>query len=141
MEIDEKLENLKKEISNHEQRISELESLLQKNPKVAKKKISIKEFILSKKPKKEVQKTLVVGYYLEKYELLTSFNAKDLKEGFRNAKEKIPKNINYKVIKNIEEGYMMESKEKKDNFKAWTLTDSGEKFVENNFENDRRKNS
>jgi 5-bromo-4-chloroindolyl phosphate hydrolysis protein len=132
--VSEEVSQIKRKLEEHEERISRLEKLLETKPKDVQKKLSIREFILSKNPKDEVQKTLAIGYYLEKYEDLTSFNAKDLENGFRSAKEKIPGNINYKVIRNIQKGYMMEAKEKKEKLKAWYLTNSGEKYVENNFE-------
>lgn len=120
---------LVKMMEDHEKRISNLESLFKSKPNTTKRE-SIKEFILSKRPEGEVQKTLVIGYYLEKYAGMTMFNVDDLEKGFMEAKEKIPENINLKVIKNIEKGHMMELSEKKDSKKAWTLTNTGEKFVE-----------
>lgn len=125
-------EEISKILKDHEMRISQLESLFRSKPESVKKNLSIKEFILSKSPKYDVQKTLVIGYYLEKYDGLSSFNVKDIENAFRAAKETVPDNINYKIFKNIEKGYMMESKEKKDNLKSWTLTNSGEMFVESN---------
>ena len=130
-------DDIKKQLENHEVRISKLEKLLSIKPEVTKKGISIKEFILQKNPKDEIQMTLAIGYYLEKDRNFASFNVKDLETGFRSAKEKPPKNINYKVIKNIEKGYIMEVEDKKDNLKAWILTNSGEKYVENNFEKEK----
>lgn len=125
---------IKKKLEEHEKRIFQLESLFHDKPETAKKKISVNEFILSKKPNDDIQKTLAIGYYLEKYEGLSSFNAEDLKSSFKTSKVvKAPKNINYKVIKNIEKGYMTESKEKKDKKKAWILTNSGEGYVKNGF--------
>ena len=100
------------------------------------KKISIKEFLIEKNPSKDFQKTLVICYYLEKYKDMKSFNVKDIESGYREAKETVPNNINYKVIQNIQSGYMMEEKEKKDKLKAWTLTSTGEKFVEKDFKKD-----
>lgn len=120
------------EFQNLVDRVKKLENSFQSKPDVLKKELSIKEFILSKTPKDDIQKTLVIGYYLEKYNDFSSFNSKDLEDGFRVAKEKVPDNVNYKAIKNIEKGYMMEAKEKKDNLKAWNLTNSGEHFIENN---------
>jgi hypothetical protein len=128
---------VKKKLEEHEERISRLEKLFQTKPQAIKKKVSIREFMLSKNPKNEMQKTLAIGYYLEKYDDLSSFNAKDLENGFRRAKEKIPGNINYQVIRNIQKGYMMEAEEKKDKRKAWYLTNSGEKYVDNNFEQEK----
>jgi len=124
-------EEVRKILEDHEKRIQKLEKLYESKPATSKKQISIKEVILSKKPKNDVEKTIVIGYYLENFRNMSSFNAKDLEEGFRKAKEKVPKNINYKVIKNIEKGFMMEAKEKKDKLKAWNLTSTGERFVEN----------
>lgn len=131
------IEKIKKTLEEHEARIAKLENLLVSKPPTIEKKLSIKEFILSKNPKNDIQKTLAIAYYLEKNEGLSSFNAKDLEKGFHDAKESAPENINYKVIMNIQKGYMMESKEKKDNLKAWNLTNSGEKFVESNFEKEK----
>jgi hypothetical protein len=130
-------EKIKKILEEHEARIARLENLLVSKPSTVEKKLSIKEFILSKNPKSDVEKTLAIGYYLEKYEGLSSFNVKDLEKGFHDAKESAPENINYKVIMNIQKGYMMESEEKKDNLKAWNLTNTGEKFVESNFEKEK----
>ncbi|MCG2719100.1 MAG: hypothetical protein L6408_09755 [Nanoarchaeota archaeon] len=129
-------EEIKKILDDHERRIHFLEKMLRSEPDRVKKKISVKEFILSKKPKDDVQRTLVICYYLEKYKDMSNFNAKDVEYGFREAKENVPDNVNYKVIQNIKSGYMMEAKEKKDKFKAWTLTSTGERFVENDLKKD-----
>lgn len=117
-------------LDDHESRISALEGMPTKKTQGEGKKLSIKEFLLAKKPTDDVQRTLVIGYYLEHFEGMDRFNAKDLADGFRSAKEPPPTNINDKVNLNIGKGYMMEAKEKKDKFKAWVLTNSGEKFVE-----------
>lgn len=124
---------IKKKLKAHEERISKLESLFQKESETVKKTISIKEFILPKKPKNDVQKTLAVGYFIEKYEHFSSFNVKDLEKVFIAAREKVPKNIGDKVQLNIKKGHMMEFKERKDNLKAWILTNSGEKYIESDF--------
>lgn len=127
-------EEIKKILDDHEKRISALEELVKgKQVNKPEKKMSIKEFILSKKPKNDVQKTLAIGYYLENYEGLPLFNAMELENGFRSAKEIVPNNINLCVIRNINKGHMQETKERKDDMKAWNLTNSGEQFVENNF--------
>jgi hypothetical protein len=132
-------EKLKRILDDHEKRLKNIESILKGKPKDAvKKRMSIKEFIISKQPKNDVQKTLTIAYYLEKYSGLQFYNARDLTEGFRAAKEPVPKNINYKVIKNIKKGYMMETSGKKDGLKTWVLTNSGEKYVENNFRKEQK---
>jgi len=119
-----------KKLDDHERRISALEGMPQKTISEGK-KLSVKEFILEKKPSDDVRRTLVIGYYLEHFEGMDKFNVKDLTEGFRLAKELLPANINDKVNLNIAKGYLMAAKEKKDKLKAWVLTNTGEKFVEN----------
>lgn len=122
-----------------EQKVSEIEKLIVGNDKPVnvkdkiEKKMSVKEFLLSKKANNDVERTLLIGYFLEKFEEYSSFNSDDLRDGFRNAKIKSPLNINDKVNLNIAHGHMMEVAEKKDSKKAWVLTVSGESCVENNF--------
>lgn len=130
MEIEKEIEEIKKKLESFERRISVLEG---KPQQLVSKSLSIKEFLLQKNPKDDTDKTLGIGYYLEKYEGFELFNIKDLEDGFRRAKEKVPININDKVNKNIQKGFIDEAKDKKNNFKAWYLTNSGEKFVENGF--------
>lgn len=101
------------------------------------KKLSLKEFIISKKPTDDVKKTLAIGYFLEKVEGLSSFNITDLEAAYERAKEKKPTNMNDKVNMNIRNGHVEETSEKKDSRKAWYLTNSGERFVENEF-NDKK---
>jgi len=133
MEASKEIAEIEKRIQDHEKRISELEELIISKPEDFRKGISIKEFVLDKKPKSAVQKTLAIGYYLEKYENMPSFNVKDLEKGFREAKEIVPPNINDKVNQNIMKGHIMELKEKKEGLKSWNLTNTGERFVENDF--------
>ncbi len=134
MSNEEVLKTIRGKIEEHEERISKLEALSQKKPELITKKLSIKEFILSKKPQDDIQKTLAIGRYLERYEGFSSFNVPDLDKGFRDAKEPVPQNINDKANKNIAKGHMMEAKEKKDNITAWVLTNSGEEYVDSGFQ-------
>ena len=134
MKLEEEIAEVKKKLKEYEERIAKLERFLpETEPERARKKISIKEFILQKHPKGDVQKALAIGYYLEKCEGLSSFNAKDLEKGFRNAREKIPQNIPDKIQMNVKKDHMMEAEGKKEGLKAYFLTNSGEKYVENDF--------
>lgn len=95
-----------------------------------KKSLSTKEFLMTKELKTETQKTLALGYYLEHTESMKSFNVGNLEAAFRSAKEKIPANMNDVVNRNIARGLIMEAAEKKEAKKAWVLTSTGEKYVE-----------
>lgn len=130
MDIKKELEQIKNRIDQYEERLSKLEDFLTGQRKAKKKKLSLREFILLKSPSNNVQQTLCIGYFLENYNGLSSFNKKDLERGYRKAREKVPLNVNDKVNLNIKKGYMKEASKKKDNLKAWTLTNSGQEEVE-----------
>ena len=123
---------IKKILDEHEKRLNALESSGTKRiEQTQPKKQSIKEFLLEKKPKSDVERSLAIGYFLENNENHASFNVADLEKSYRNAKEKIPSNINESVNKNVKKGHIMLAKEKKDGLKAWELTSTGEKYIEN----------
>jgi hypothetical protein len=130
---------IKQRVVELEERITKLEAFFSPNsvnPLTMKtKKISAKEFLMTKKLKTETQKVLALGYYLEHMGSTESFNTADLEAIFRSVRERLPKNMNDAVNKNIARGFLMDAAEKKDNKKAWVLTATGEKFVEDNFSN------
>lgn len=133
------IDNITKKLIELEGRIEKIETAIfsastEIRPEKAK-KISAKEFLITKKLKTETQKVLALGYYLEHIGSTESFNTADLEAIFRSARERLPKNINDAVNKNIARGFLMDVTEKKDNKKAWVLTATGEKFVEDNFSN------
>jgi len=97
------------------------------------KPLSLQEFLIEKKPTGDVQKTLAIGYFLEIHEKIGAFNVADLLRGFERAKEKKPLNLNDKVNMAIRNAYFDEVVEKKDNKKAWQLTNKGIAFVDNSF--------
>jgi len=121
-------------LSNLEERVERLEKQLagEGAASVARaRRLSAKEFMLTKSLKSETQKVVALAYFLEREEGLVSFNVADLEKVFRAAREKLPKNMNDAVNKNITRGFVMEASEKKDSKKAWQLTSTGERFVEN----------
>jgi len=116
-----------------ENKIATIENILIQNPE--KKKIkskSLSEFFIEKKPSGDIQKTLTIGYYLENYKNNDSFNVKDLEKGFKDAREKAPKNINLNIFMNAKKGYFIEL-EKKNGMKAYSLSNSGADFIEGGF--------
>ncbi len=128
-----KTKTIEQIIGELEKRVASLEQALSLHtPSVPLKikKISVKEFLMTKELKTDTQKTLALGYYLEHLESMLSFNIDDLVAGFQAAKEKRPQNMNDVVNKNIARGFLMDAAEKKDNKKAWVLTSTGEKYVE-----------
>lgn len=123
------------ELKKLNDRVSKLESpeVRVVTPEAKEKKLSIKEFLLVLSPNDDVQRTLSIAYYYEIQEGLTSFNKVDIEKGFRRAKEKVPSNINDKIGMCVKNGYMMETEDRKDSLKAWTLTSTGEKVAKAGF--------
>lgn len=135
--------NLQKQIDDLKKRITLIESIILQGNKSVKSKrhrqkdLSIKEFLIEKNPSNDVEKTLTIAYFIEKYMDYPSFNIDDLQRGYKQAKEKKPANINDKVNMNIKKGHLAEANDKKDSKKAWYVTNSGEQLVENNFNNEK----
>ena len=127
----EDLSEIKRTVQALEKRISNLEGLVKQKPTLTDKELSIKEFILEKKPSSDLNKTITVAFYLERYRKVSPFSIKDLEQLFREAREPIPKNISDAVNKNIAKGFIMKTDKKKEGLTTWTLTSSGERFVEN----------
>lgn len=119
------VEKIKKEI------VEEIKEEIKKTEIMpSKKEIPIKQFVLNKQPQNKVEEVLIISYYLKTFRNIPFFNIKDLENAFIEAGIKLPKNMNYKIIRNIEKDFMMEVKEKKNGLKAWTITAKGEEYVE-----------
>ena len=116
-----------------ERRVAAIEMLIQKTPepRPETKPLSIREFLISKSPQTSADAALVVGLYLEKFSAVSPFNLDDLTSGFAQAKEPLSKNPSDLLYKNVKRGFLMEAPEKKNGSKAWVVTNSGERFVEN----------
>lgn len=133
------MKNLEERISRLEQRVKNIEVGLGKNAGVEKsirepnEKISINEFLRTKMPKDDVKRALAIAYWLDYFEKVDVFNISDLEDAFRLARFVLPKNLHDKVNLNIKNGHIAENKEKKNNKKAWYVTNTGAEFVENNF--------
>ena len=140
MSDDSALLKLEAMLKDHEDRIRSLEQRLADAPPPEEKPAppvpkdpSIRQFMLEKSPTDDVQRTLVIGYYLEKHAEFKSFNAKDIEKGFVDAREKVPGNVSDKVLKNVWKGTMMQVQEDEDGMKAYVLTNAGTKLAETGF--------
>lgn len=131
-ELEKKVISLERRIKIVEDQLAAVASVGSKgNLSETIKKLSIKEFLMTKNLSDDVRRTLAIAYFLEHFSGMISFNADDINQGFRSAKIKPPVNTNDKINMNIKNGYIMEAEEKKESKKAWTLTATGEKYVEN----------
>lgn len=94
------------------------------------KAITISEFMKTRRASSSVEKTLFIAYFLEIHDQIAPLSAKDLEDGFSQAREPRPKNLHDMIYKNIRNGYLMEANLKKGGLKTCALTNSGIAFVE-----------
>lgn len=127
------IDRLQERLTRLEARVAALES--GQSPTVPdaaqkRKSMSIGEFVRTRHPSSDLEMTLHIAYFLERYDGLESINIRDLTDGFSRAREPKPSNLSDTVAKNIKKGYLMDIKNEKDNLKAWVLTNSGAAHVE-----------
>ena len=98
---------------------------------------SLREFLNEKNPQTANDRGLCIAYYLETSKAFGSFNAEDIKRGFREARIPVPSNPNDVVNKNIMKGYVMDAEAPKDGKKAWILTVTGMVQIQKGFAADK----
>ena len=91
--------------------------------------ISIREFIHRINVKKHTDITLAFGYFLEHHSGLSEFTPADINNCYYEAKME-SSNTSQMLIQNIKRGFVMESKGGDKARKRFTLTNSGEQFIE-----------
>jgi hypothetical protein len=96
---------------------------------VASKSLSIREFIQRLDLKKHTDISLAFGYFLEKHQGVSEFTPADINNCYYEAKLE-SSNTSQMIIQNIKRGLLMPSKKKGPGKNRYTLTSSGEKFVE-----------
>ena len=138
------LDNIKEKIVELETRISKLEQVM--NAGTANfgndnlesgKKMSIREFINLISPKNNVEKVLAIAYYKEIVQSIYPFSVKDIADGFKEAKEPAPDNINLPIYYNVQKGYLMENNFPDSKLKSWELTNSGIKVIKERISNSK----
>lgn len=92
------------------------------------KKVSVGEFIRQMGFKKHTDLVLAFGYYLEKHGGLGAFTPADINACYYDSKLE-SSNTSQMIIQNIRRGFLMPAKNEEAR-KAYTLTRSGEEFVE-----------
>lgn len=94
------------------------------------KPVSLAEFINLKHPSSHSDYILCFGYYLEKSKNVTSFNLEEIDACYRDARIPPTKNYNQYVGYLVKAGHIMQAPEKKDSRKAWQLTNTALRYVE-----------
>jgi len=92
-------------------------------------RMSLPEMLRGSNAKTMNDTIMLVVYFMEKNEGMTTVNTADISNAFVRAKKVAPKNITNQVIQLISQGLLYEEPEKKNNTKTVTLTDTGLKHV------------
>ncbi len=95
---------------------------------IQRRRIAPAHFFRKSSARTDVDRTLLAGYYLEKYENCEMFTAADVKTTIRSAKITPPANTNNLINANIRKGLMMAAGDK-DNRRAFVLTSDGEDTI------------
>lgn len=125
-----RLHELESRVEELENRLDSLEERFSAEPEELKKGLAINEFIVEKDPLSDNDRTLLIGYYLEKYDGISVFTTGEIKEGYQRAKQKIPANVSDTIQQNIKKGFIAEAKDKKENKNAYYVTSTGVGYAE-----------
>ena len=96
------------------------------------KEVSVREFLRRLDLKKHTDITLAFGYYLEHYAGVSQFTSGDINNCYYEAKIE-RSNTSQMLIHNIRLGRVMEAKTNDKEGKRFTLTATGEQYVESKF--------
>lgn len=110
--------------------VEKVQSRKAPSPTTKGKSLSIREFVQQLGLKKHTDITLAFGYYLEKHAGVAEFTPADINNCYYEAKLE-SSNTSQMIIQNIKSGRVMPSKKKGEKGRnRYTLTSSGEKFIE-----------
>lgn len=130
---------IEERLAKLEERVSSLEAGVARTAVMAprRKDQSVKEFMLEKGADTYEEKVTAVAYFVEVRRGYGLFNVSDLKDAFRAAPRDMPKNLNDVCNGLVEKGWLRPCAEKKDNRKAWELTQTGIDVVQGGFSHDK----
>jgi hypothetical protein len=90
--------------------------------------LGINEFLARVAPSSHVERVTAIAYHAYRSEA-ASISTKDVAEAYTKARAKKPQNIPDVIGICIQRGYLVET-EKKNGLKSWTITPTGEGFID-----------
>lgn len=94
------------------------------------KPIAPTEFFARLRPRQGTDQVMVAAYFLESFRDASAFTADDLRQCLLEARVKPPANISLAVLRNAQRGLMAQSEKRAGPHKAWILTQTGIKSIE-----------
>lgn len=127
----EEIEDIKKRIERLE------EAVFKAGVRMETKQKSPREFINSIKARGDVEKTLLICYFLEIMRGVRPFSKLEIEEAFREAKIPPPGKLSDKIYQNARKAFLMEM-DKNAIPKTYELTQTGIEHVENDLFNEEK---
>jgi hypothetical protein len=94
------------------------------------KQYSAAELFASTTWETEIEKATLAGYFLERYSAMPNYSVDEIRKCIISAKVPAPANVNLAVLKAAQKGWMMELPGQGERHKVWSLTQTGERTVE-----------
>jgi hypothetical protein len=91
---------------------------------------SAAELFASKTWCTEIDKVVVSAFFLERFGERANYTIEEIRACLVAAKVPLPKNVNLAILQAVQKGLMMEIPSQAAPRKAWALTQSGERYVE-----------
>ena len=89
----------------------------------------VSEFLAQKNVKYHIDRIINILFYRH-YKGNESTTVAELEEAYSSARVKTPRNFSDILADCVRKGYVVESKDKKEGRKAWQITPTGERFIE-----------
>ena len=127
--IEEFIANQRNYAPNPEKSVKPSAALAKTAAPATSKKMGIAQFFKKAAPKTDVDRTLLAGYFLEKYKNQENFTSAEIREAIKTAKRQPPRNPSETIAKNIRKGFMMSAGDRGGRL-AFLLTSDGEDKIE-----------
>ena len=95
---------------------------------------NLNEFAATKQPKSHVERLLTIAYHSLHSGEETGINREEIFDGYARIRAGKPRNIHDVIAQCVKKGLLIESDSRKDGVKAWVVTPTGERYVENDFQ-------
>lgn len=92
--------------------------------------ITLVEFLKKKEANGHPDRIVIFAYYLFHNRKIESFNVDDIEACYSETRTGKPANINDAINQSVGKGHLTPATEKKNDKKAWTITQTGDEYVE-----------
>ena len=95
---------------------------------------NLNEFLASVSPKSHVDRTTAMAFYSFRSGDDTGVTVEEVLDAYGRVRVAKPKNIHDVIAQCVKRGLLIESGSRKEGVKAWVVTPTGERYVQNDFQ-------